>query len=86
MQAAQAANSTYALRLSSDMLNAAVGAPAIRDGFDIMGGSRLTGTTGMGPSAEGRASDMSPGAARGPGRARCSSRFGGPRRPAPTTG
>ena len=53
MQAAQAANSTYALRLSSDMLNAAVGAPAIRDGFDIMGGSRLTGTTGMGPISRG---------------------------------
>ena len=48
-QAAEAANSTYALRLSTDMLNAAVGAPAIRDSFDIMGGSRLRGTSGMGP-------------------------------------
>jgi len=48
-QAAEAANSTYALRLSADMLNAAVGAPAIRDTFDIMGGTRLQGTSGMGP-------------------------------------
>ena len=48
-QAAEAANSTYALRLSADMLDAAIGAPAIRDAFDIMGGTRLGGTSGMGP-------------------------------------
>ncbi len=48
-QAAEAANSTYALRLSPDMINAAVGAPAIREDFDIMGGARLQGTSGMGP-------------------------------------
>ena len=48
-QAAQAASSVYQLRLSDDMLNAAVGAPAVQPEFDIMGGSRLVGTTGAGP-------------------------------------
>jgi triacylglycerol lipase len=46
-QAAEVADSAYALRLSSDMLDAAVSAPNTRNAFDLLGGVRLTGVTGL---------------------------------------
>lgn len=47
-QAAQAANSAYDVRLADNMLMAAAGATDVRGGFDIVGGTRLMGTSGMG--------------------------------------
>ncbi|HET6913106.1 MAG TPA: lipase family protein [Rhodanobacteraceae bacterium] len=46
-QAAEIAESAYALRLSSDMLDAAVAAPLVRSEFDLLRGVRLTGITGL---------------------------------------
>ncbi len=48
-QAGEIADSTYALRLSNDMIDAAVGAVSARDDFGITDGRRLTGNTGVGP-------------------------------------
>lgn len=50
-QSAEIAESAYALRLSTDMLDAAVAAPRARAAFDLMNGRRLTGTTGLGARA-----------------------------------
>jgi triacylglycerol lipase len=44
-ESAEIANSAYALRLSTDMLDAATAAPRARDAFDLRGGVRLTGVT-----------------------------------------
>ena len=49
-QAAEIADSAYALRLSTDMVDAATAAPTAREAFDLMGGTRLTGSTGLGSS------------------------------------
>lgn len=49
-QAAEVADSAYALRLSSEMLDVAIAAPTARDAFDLVGGTRLTGVTGLGTS------------------------------------
>lgn len=49
-QAAEAADSAYALRLSTEMLDAAIAAPTIRDTFDVVQGTRLLGATGLGNS------------------------------------
>lgn len=48
-QAGEIADSTYALRLSDNMIDAAVGAASARDDFEIVNGQRLTGITGVGP-------------------------------------
>jgi pimeloyl-ACP methyl ester carboxylesterase len=50
-EAAEVANSAYALRLSADMLDAATAAPRARGAFDLLGGARLTGVTGLGAAA-----------------------------------
>jgi triacylglycerol lipase len=50
-ESAEIANSAYALRLSTDMLDAATAAPKARDAFDLRGGLRLTGVTGLGAPA-----------------------------------
>lgn len=50
-EAAEIANSAYALRLSADMLDAATAAPRARGAFDLLGGARLTGVTGLGAAA-----------------------------------
>jgi len=49
-QAAEVADSAYALRLSTEMIDAATAAPAVREAFDLLGGTRLTGSTGLGSS------------------------------------
>ena len=49
-QAAEIADSAYALRLSTEMLDAAIAAPTARDAFDLVHGTRLTGSTGLGNS------------------------------------
>ena len=46
--AAEVADSAYALRLSTDMLDVATAAPTARDAFDLIRGTRLTGVTGLG--------------------------------------
>ncbi|HET7332957.1 lipase family protein [Dyella sp.] len=48
IQAAEIATSTYILRLSDDMDAAGDAAPSISHTFDIPGGVRLTGVTGVG--------------------------------------
>jgi len=48
-QAGEIADSTYALRLSDNMIDAAAGAASTRDEFAIVDGQRLTGATGIGP-------------------------------------
>ena len=48
-QAGEIADSTYALRLSNNMIDAAVGAVSARDDFGIADGQRLTGVSGVGP-------------------------------------
>lgn len=48
LQAAEIATSAYALRLSTDLLDAALAAPRGREAFEIVSGRRLTGTTGVG--------------------------------------
>ncbi len=48
---ANSANSAYALRLSTSMLDAAINAPKARDAFDLRGGVRLFGVTGLGATA-----------------------------------
>lgn len=48
IQAAEVATSAYALRLSTDLLDAAVAATSVSQDFSIMAGKRLTGSTGMG--------------------------------------
>jgi len=50
-ESAEIANSAYALRLSTDMLDAATAAPRARDAFDLRGGVRLSGVTGLGAAA-----------------------------------
>ena len=50
-QAGEVADSTYALRLSDNMIDAAAGAAAARDDFAIVSGQRLTGATGIGPAS-----------------------------------
>lgn len=50
VQAAEIADSAYALRLSSEMLDAALAAPTAREDFDLVGGTRLIGSTGLGNS------------------------------------
>ena len=50
-QAGEIADSTYPLRLSNNMLDAAVGTPSARNDFDIVNGQRLTGVTGIGPAS-----------------------------------
>jgi pimeloyl-ACP methyl ester carboxylesterase len=49
-QAAEIADSAYALRLSTDMLDAAIAAPTARSSFDLVNGTRLAGFTGLGNS------------------------------------
>lgn len=49
-QAAEIADSAYALRLSTDMVDVATTAPTVREAFDLLGGTRLTGSTGLGSS------------------------------------
>jgi triacylglycerol lipase len=48
VQACEVAESTYALRLSSDMRFAEAAVPTVRGLFDVAGGNRLTGATGVG--------------------------------------
>jgi triacylglycerol lipase len=48
LQACEATDSAYELRRSSEMRDVAELAPNLRGAFDIMGGTRLTGTTGLG--------------------------------------
>jgi hypothetical protein len=48
IQAAEIANSTYQVRLSANMRFAEATAPSAREAFDILGGARLVGSTGMG--------------------------------------
>lgn len=50
VQAAEIADSAYALRLSSEMLDAALAAPTAREDFDLLRGTRLIGSTGLGNS------------------------------------
>lgn len=50
VQAAEFADSAYALRLSSEMLDAALAVPTAREDFDLVGGTRLIGSTGLGNS------------------------------------
>lgn len=50
-ESAEIANSAYALRLSTDMLDAATAAPRAREVFDMRAGVRLTGLTGLGAAA-----------------------------------
>lgn len=47
-QAAEIAESVYALRLSRDMIDAATTAPVAREVFDLVHGTCLTGATGLG--------------------------------------
>jgi triacylglycerol lipase len=48
IQAAEIADSTYQVRLNTNMRFAEAAAPTAREAFDILGSTRLTGTTGMG--------------------------------------
>lgn len=48
LQAAEIADSTYQVRLSSNMRFAEAAAPSAREMFDIGGGARVMGSTGMG--------------------------------------
>lgn len=48
-QAGEIAESVYALRLSRDMIDAANTAPVAREVFDMVHGTCLTGSTGLGP-------------------------------------
>lgn len=50
VQAAEIADSAYALRLSTEMLDAAIAVPTVRDAFDVVHGTRLVGATGLGNS------------------------------------
>lgn len=64
-QAGEIADSTYALRLSDNMIDAAAGAASARGDFGIVDGQRLTGTTGAGPVPARPVLDISLSASRG---------------------